>query len=205
MKVLLVNGSPHEKGCTYTALSVVADTLEKNGIETEIFWIGNKPLSGCIACMSCRKTGKCVWNDKVNEFAAKAEQADGFVFGSPVHYAHAGGAITSFMDRLFYSSSKYLAYKPAASVVSSRRAGGPATFDMLNKYYAISNMPIVSSNYWNEVHGSVAEDVLKDEEGVQTMRVLGNNMAWVLKCLALGKENGLAPEKEEKIRTNYIR
>lgn len=205
MKVLLVNGSPHEKGCTYTALKTVAESLNAEGVETEIYWIGVKPLSGCLACMNCRKTGECVWNDKVNEFAKMAQTADGFVFGSPVHYAHAGGAITSFMDRLFYSGSKHLAYKPAASVVSSRRAGGPATFDMLNKYYAISHMPIVSSNYWNEVHGSTASDVEKDEEGLQTMRLLGKNMAWLLKCIEAGKEKGLEPKSETKIRTNFIR
>ena len=205
MKVLLVNGSPHEKGCTYTALKTVAAALNAEGVETEIFWIGLKPISGCIACLNCRKTGECVFADKVNEFAKKAAEADGFVFGSPVHYAHAGGAITSFMDRLFYSGSKNLAYKPAASVVSSRRAGGPATFDMLNKYYAISNMPIVSSNYWNEVHGNTAEEVEKDEEGLQTMRVLGKNMAWILKCLEAGKKVGIEPKKEEKIKTNFIR
>lgn len=205
MKVLLVNGSPHEKGCTYTALKTVAESLNAEGVETEIYWIGVKPLSGCLACMNCRKTGECVWNDKVNEFAKMAQTADGFVFGSPVHYAHAGGAITSFMDRLFYSGSKHLAYKPAASVVSSRRAGGPATFDMLNKYYAISHMPIVSSNYWNEVHGSTAGDVEKDEEGLQTMRLLGKNMAWLLKCIEAGKEKGLEPKSETKIRTNFIR
>ncbi|MBQ8406394.1 MAG: flavodoxin family protein [Clostridia bacterium] len=205
MKVLLINGSPHEKGCTYTALKEVEKALNENGVQTEIYWVGNKPVSGCLGCAKCRELGKCVLGDKVNDFALKAAEADGFVFGSPVHYAHAGGTITAFMDRLFYSGGKYLAYKPAAAIASSRRAGGPATFDMLNKYFTISNMPVVSSNYWNDVHGNTPEEVLKDEEGLQTMRILGNNMAWLLKCIALGKEQGLEPKKEVKIRTNFIK
>lgn len=205
MKVLLVNGSPHEKGCTYTALKEVEKALNENGVQTEIYWVGNKPLSGCLGCAKCRELGKCVLGDKVNDFALKAAEADGFVFGSPVHYAHAGGMITAFMDRLFYSGGKHLAYKPAAAIASSRRAGGPATVDMLNKYFTISNMPVVSSNYWNDVHGNTPEEVLKDEEGLQTMRILGNNMAWLLKCIALGKEQGIEPKKEVKIRTNFIK
>lgn len=205
MKVLLVNGSAHEKGCTYTALSEVAKALNANGVETEIYWIGSEAISGCKGCAACGKLGKCIVDDSVNVFAEKAGEFDGFVFGSPVYYASASGALVSFMDRVFYSASKKLAYKPAAAVVSSRRAGASTTFDVINKYFSINNMPIVSANYWNEVHGSKAEDVLKDEEGLQTMRFLGNNMAWLLKCLQLGKEAGLEPVKEQKIRTNFIR
>lgn len=205
MKVLLVNGSPHEKGCTYTALKEVEKALNEKGVETEIYWVGNKAVSGCLGCGACRKLGKCVLGDQVNDFALKAEQADGFVFGSPVHYAHAGGMITSFMDRLFYSGGRFLAYKPAAAVACSRRAGGPATFDMLNKYFTINSMPIVSSNYWNDVHGNSPEEVLKDEEGLQTMRVLGKNMAWLLKCIEAGKAQGVEPDKEVKIKTSFIR
>lgn len=205
MKVLLVNGSAHEKGCTYTALSEVAKALNANGVETEIYWIGAGAISGCKGCAACGKLGKCIVDDSVNAFTEKAGEFDGFVFGSPVYYASASGALVSFMDRVFYSASKKLAYKPAAAVVSSRRAGASTTFDVINKYFSINNMPIVSANYWNEVHGSKAEDVLKDEEGLQTMRFLGNNMAWLLKCLQLGKEAGLEPVKEQKIRTNFIR
>ncbi|MBQ8885728.1 MAG: flavodoxin family protein [Clostridia bacterium] len=207
MKVLLVNGSPHEKGCTNRALEEVQKTLIKNGVEAEIYWIGREPISGCLGCGACRKTGgNCVINsDKVNEFTEKAKTADGFIFGSPVHYASAGGAIISFMDRAFYSGAAALRYKPAAAVVSCRRAGGTATFDVINKYFTICSMPIVSSNYWNEVHGSRAEDVQQDIEGLQTMRVLGYNMAWLLKCIELGKGAGIEPEKENKIYTNFVR
>ena len=204
MKVLLVNGSANEKGCTYTALCEVAKALNANGVETEIFWIG-KNVGGCNVCSACGKLGKCAIDDSVNVFTEKAADFDGFVFGSPVYYASASGALVGFMDRVFYSASKKLAYKPAAAVVSSRRAGASTTFDVINKYFTINNMPIVSANYWNEVHGSKAEDVLKDEEGLQTMRFLGNNMAWILKCLQLGKEAGIEPVKEQKIRTNFIR
>ena len=205
MKVLLVNGSPHEKGCTYTALNEVASALKKNGVETEIIWIGKQPIAGCCGCGTCRKSGKCVFDDCVNAFAEKVENADGYVFGSPVHYASASGAITSFMDRLFFGHSKALAYKPAAVIVSCRRGGATATFDQLNKYFTINQMPVVSSNYWNQIHGNTAEEALQDEEGLQTMRVLGYNMAWLLKCIELGKQAGLEPEKEVKIKTNYIR
>lgn len=205
MKVLLVNGSLHEKGCTYTALLEVEKALNANGVETELYWIGQTQKSGCKGCWACKKSGKCVIDDGVNEFVEKAESFDGFVFGSPVYYASAAGAMLSFMDRVFYSGGKKLAYKPAASVVSCRRGGASTTFDVLNKYYTINNMPVVGSNYWNEVHGNKPEEVLQDEEGLQTMRILGNNMAWLLKCIQLGKEAGLAPEKERKIMTNFIR
>ena len=205
MKVLLVNGSPHEHGCTYTALAEVAKSLNENGVETEIVWLGKQALEGCRGCGACRKLWKCVIEDCVNEFMEKAVEADGFVFGSPVHYASAGGALVSFMDRLFYSSSRKLAYKPAACVVSCRRGGATATFDVLNKYFTINNMPVVSSNYWNEIHGNTAEEALQDVEGVQTMRVLGNNMAWLLKCIEAGKAAGIEPQKEKKVLTNFIR
>jgi multimeric flavodoxin WrbA len=210
MKVLLINGSPHEKGCTYTALMEIADTLEKEGIDADFFWIGNKPLPGCIACKSCVDKKQCVFNDGVNDFLAIAASADGFVFGSPVHYAAATGAITSFMDRAFYTDllagrqSFYL--KPAAGIVSARRAGTTATFDQLNKYFTLSEMPVISSRYWNLVHGAAPEDVKKDLEGLQTMRVLARNMAWFLRCKEAGMKAGVPfPAKEENIYTNFIR
>ena len=204
MKVLLVNGSMHEKGCTYTALAEVAKALNTNGVETEIYQLGS--VSGCKGCWACKKIKKCVIEDDcVNEFVQKAAEFDGFVFGSPVYYASASGGLISFMDRVFYSGGKFLAYKPAAAVVSCRRAGASTTFDVINKYFTINNMPIVGSNYWNEIHGNTAEEAAQDEEGLQTMRILGNNMAWLLKCLQLGKENGVEPVKERKIMTNFIR
>ena len=205
MKVLLVNGSCHEKGCTYTALAEVAKALNENGVETEIYQLGGKKISGCNGCWACKKIKKCVVEDGVNEFVEKAAEFDGFVFGSPVYYASASGNLVSFMDRVFYSGGKFLAYKPAAAVVSCRRAGASTTFDVINKYFTINNMPIVGSNYWNEIHGNTAEEAAQDEEGLQTMRVLGTNMAWLLKCLQLGKEAGVEPVKERKIMTNFIR
>ena len=203
MKVLLVNGSRHEKGCTYTALSEVAKALNANGVETEIYQIGE--INGCKGCWACKKTKKCVIDDGVNEFVEKATQFDGFVFGSPVYYASASGALVSFMDRVFYSGGKNLAFKPAAAVVSCRRAGASTTFDVINKYFTINNMPVVGANYWNEIHGNTAEEALQDEEGLQTMRIIGNNMAWLLKCIELGKEAGVEPVRERKIMTNFIR
>ena len=210
MKVLLINGSPHEKGCTYTALMEVADALEKEGIGTEVFWIGNKPIAGCIDCRTCMKRKKCIFDDKVNEVLPVAKSTDGFIFGTPVHYASATGAMTSFMDRLFFADllsdrqSFYL--KPAAAIVSARRAGTTATFDQLNKYFTISQMPIISSRYWNMVHGATPEDVKKDLEGLQTMRVLARNMAWFLKCKEAGMKAGVQfPVQEENIYTNFIR
>ena len=210
MKVLLVNGSPHEKGCTYTALMEVAGVLENEGIGAEVVWIGNKPLSGCIDCRACMERKKCIFDDKVNEVLAVAQSVDGFIFGSPVHYAAASGAMTSFMDRLFFadllSGRQSFALKPAAAVVSARRAGTTATFDQLNKYFTISQMPIISSRYWNMVHGATPEDVRKDLEGLQTMRVLARNMAWFLKCKEAGLKAGVpVPVQEENIYTNFIR
>lgn len=206
MKVILVNGSPHKEGCTYTGLCEIEKVLNENGVETEIFWIGNEPLRGCLGCGACAKLGHCAANDSVNEFTEKAKSADGFIFGSPVHYSSATGAITSFMDRAFYSGGAALRGKPAAAIASCRRGGASATFDQLNKYFTINCMPIVSSNYWNQIHGSKPEDVLQDEEGIQTMRILGKNMAWLLKCIEAGKKAGIAmPEPEAKIKTNFIR
>ena len=205
MKVLLVNGSYHEQGCTYTALAEVAKALNANGVETEIYWLGQNQVSGCKGCWACKKIKKCVIDDGMNEFVEKAAEFDGYVFGSPVYYASAAGALVSFMDRVFYSGGKHLAYKPAAAVVSCRRAGASTTFDVINKYFTINNMPIVGSNYWNEIHGNTAEEAAQDAEGLQTMRMLGNNMAWLLKCIELGKEAGVAPITEKKIWTNFIR
>lgn len=206
MKVLLFNGSPKAKGCTFTALSEVAKTLEENGVEAEIIHIGGNVLGGCKSCGFCGKTGKCVTEDVLNQVMDKVKGADGYVFGSPVHYASASGDITSFLDRLFITCGSAMAYKPGCVVCSCRRGGASATFDQLNKYFSINNMPIVSANYWNQVHGNTPEEVLKDEEGMQTMRYLGRNMAWILKCIDTASKNGVAyPDKEAKIKTNYIR
>lgn len=207
MKVLLINGSPKAKGCTYTALSEVAKELENENIETEIFHVGNQPIRGCMGCGACYKLdGKCVFNDDtVNIALEKAKEADAFVFGSPVHYAAASGSITSFLDRLFYAGDCF-AYKPGAAIVSCRRGGATAAFDQLNKYFTIANMPVVSSQYWNMVHGNTPEEVKQDLEGMQTMRVLGRNMAWLLKSIEAGKKAGIQlPEKEQRQMTNFIR
>ena len=206
MKVILVNGSPHEKGCTYTALSEVEKTLAANGIETEIFWLGTKAVSGCLGCGACAKLKKCVIDDIVNVFLEKAKDADGFIFGTPVHYAAASGTLTSFMDRVFYGKAEYFMGKPAATVVCCRRGGASAAFDQINKYYPISGMPMVPSQYWNSVHGVGSEEPKKDEEGMQTMRTLANNMSWLLKCIDLGKKNGIdVPPREPGKRANFIR
>lgn len=211
MKVLLVNGGPHKEGCTYTALQEVSKTLNEEGIDTEIFWIGNKPVGGCIACKKCKELGKCVFNDVVNEFVEKANEADGFIFGSPVHYAGAAGNMTGFMDRVFYSAFQagkgdIFLFKPAATVISARRAGTTATYDQLNKYFGITQMPIISSRYWNMVHGQTPDDVRKDEEGMQIMRILGRNMAYFLKCIEAGKKTGVNLPIQEQINfTNFIR
>jgi multimeric flavodoxin WrbA len=210
MKVLLVNGSPHKKGCTWTALTEVAKTLNKEGIETEIFWIGIKPLAGCTACRTCAKNKRCMFDDTVNEFLDIAKDADGYIFGSPVHFAAPSGAVTSFMDRVFFTdlqSGRQTFYlKPAAAVVSARRAGTTATFDQLNKYFTISEMPVISSRYWNMVHGGQPDDVKKDLEGLQTMRVLARNMAFFLKCKEAGLKAGVKlPVREETVFTNFIR
>lgn len=206
MKVLLINGSPHKEGCTYTALKEVADILEKNGIETEFMHLGVKPVAGCIACGNCQKTGKCFIDDKVNELIAMLPELDGIVTGSPVYYAGACGQLTAFLDRVFFAGSGKFDGKLGAAVVSCRRGGASATFDQLNKYFTMNSMPVVASQYWNQVHGFTPDDVRQDLEGLQTMRTLGNNMAWLLKCIKLGRENGVdLPIKEETILTNFIR
>lgn len=206
MKVLLINGSPNAKGCTYTALSEVEKQLNEQGIETEIVHVGNKDIRGCIGCRKCRTTGKCVFDDIVNETAPKFIEADGIVIGSPVYYASANGTLISFIDRLFYSvitTDKNM--KVGAAVVSARRGGCSATFDEINKYFTLSEMPVASSQYWNSVHGNTPEEIQKDEEGLQVMRTLGKNMAFLIKSISLGKEKFGLPEKETKIFTNFIR
>ena len=207
MKVLLVNGSPHEKGCTYTALCEVASAIDAEGLESEIFHIGKEPVRGCMGCGGCRRLGKCAYDDAVNILTEKAQDFDGFIFGSPVHYAGATGGITSLLDRAFFSGSSRFAYKPGAAVVSARRAGTTAALEQLNKYFTISNMPVVPSQYWNMVHGSTPDEVRQDLEGLQIMRTLGRNMAWLLRCIDAGKAVGVDPPtpEEERARTNFIR
>jgi len=206
--VILLNGSPREKGCTYTALSEVAAQLKKNGIETEIVHVNKGPVLGCTACGACYKLGKCAYGDEdgVNECVEKIKAADGLVLGSPVHYASAAGAFVAFLDRVFYSKGNAFEGKLGAAVVSCRRGGATAAFDQLNKYFTISSMPIVASKYWNMVHGNKPEEVRQDLEGMQTMRVLGDNMAWLLKCIEAGRAAGIElPEREKNVRTNFIR
>ena len=206
MKVLLLNGSPNERGCTYTALCEVEKSLQRHAIETKIVHVAQKPVPGCIACGKCFETGTCVFDDQVNEVAAQLDGIDGLVVGSPVYYASASGQITAFLDRLFFSSGRKLAKKPGAAIVSCRRGGATAAFDQLNKYFTINNMPVVSSQYWNQVHGNTPEEVLQDAEGLQTMRTLGENMAWLLRCIEAGRKAGVPePQYEKKIATNFIR
>ena len=206
MKVLLLNGSPHEKGCTFTALDQIAQALALDGVDSEILWLGTDPVKSCVACGGCRKAGKCVFDDIVNVVSAKMETCDGLIIGSPVHYAGASGQATAVMDRLFYSSAAKLRYKPGAAIVSARRGGTTAAFDQLNKYFTIAQMPVVSSRYWNMVHGNTPEEVMQDEEGVAIMRTLGHNMAWLLKCIEAGRAAGLGePTKAPPGWTNFIR
>lgn len=205
MKVLLINGSPHVDGSTNRALIEVAKELNKEDIQTEIIHIGNIAIRGCIACGKCYSTGMCVFNDIVVEVAKKFEDADGLIVGSPVYYASANGTLISFLDRLFYSSHFDKTMKVGASIVSCRRGGNSATFDELNKYFTISNMPIVSSRYWNMIHGNSKEEAEQDLEGLATMRRLGQNMAFLIKAIKLGKEKYGLPEKEKGIFTNFIR
>lgn len=206
MKVLLVNGSPHQNGCTATALEEIEKILQEQEIETENFWVGIKPVAGCIGCGNCLKTGKCFVEDKVNEFLEKVPEVDGIVFGTPVHFAATSGMLSSFMDRAFYGRRNLFSNKLGAAIVSCRRGGATAALDEINKYFGISNMPIVSSQYWNMVHGNTPEQVKQDEEGMQTMRTLANNMAWLLKSIEAGKKAGIQePQREEIISTNYIR
>ncbi|QIB68742.1 flavodoxin family protein [Aminipila butyrica] len=211
MKVLLVNGSPNKEGCTNRALREITDTLEKENIETEIMWLGRKPISGCTACRACQKLGTCVIKDVVCEFLVAARDADGFIFGSPVHYAGASGSMTSFLDRVFYAEmagngNKSLYLKPGAAVVSARRGGTTAAFDQLNKYFTIQEMPVISSRYWNMVHGNTPEEVEQDLEGLYVMRVLARNMAYHLRCKEAAEKAGVArPEEEARVITNFIR
>ena len=209
MKVLMINGSANVQGCTYTALKEIEKELNAQNIETEIVPLGNKPIRDCMGCCSCRNSGsgKCVFEDDIiNSIIEKAKDADGFVFGSPVYYAHPSGRLLSAMDRMFYSGGSAFKFKPASAIVSARRAGTTASIDAILKHFTINCMPIVSSNYWNMVHGNTPEEVLQDKEGLQIMRTLGKNMAWILKCIEAGKKSGINyPELEDKIRTNFIR
>lgn len=202
-KVLVINGSPHETGCTARALEEVIKTLHEEGIETELLQIGKKDIPGCRACGFCMRTGKCVINDIVNEAALKFEEADGLIIGSPVYYSSPNGTALSFMDRLFYSAGYPKHMKVGAAVVSCRRGGNTATFDALNKYFTISGMPVVSSTYWNQVHGFTAEDVEKDLEGLRTMRNLGRNMAFLIRAIAAEKEKAGLPLEEQDVFTNF--
>ncbi|MBS5883947.1 flavodoxin family protein [Clostridium sp.] len=205
MKVLLINGSPNIKGCTYTALKEVSETLNQEGVKTEIIHVGNKDIRGCIACRQCKTKGKCVFDDLVNEVAPKFNECDGIVIGSPVYFASANGTLISFIDRLFYSMTDDKTMKVGAAVVSCRRGGNTATFDEINKYFTISGMPVASSQYWNMVHGNSPEEVKQDLEGMQTMRTLGKNMAFLIKSIQLGKEQFGLPEKEIHTFTNFIK
>lgn len=210
MKVLLINGSPNEKGCTYTALNEIAQTLNSEGIETEIYYIGKDPISPCRACFACAKLGRCVINDKVNDFVEYAAEFDGYVIGSPVHYASAAGGIVPFLDRAFFVNSRRsknaFAHKPGTAIVSARRSGTTATIDQLNKYFQINQMPVISGRYWNMVHGSNPDQVRQDEEGMQNMRFVARNMAYHLKCKEAAQKAGInPPEQEETVYTNFIR
>lgn len=204
MKVLLINGSPRAKGNTFLALTEVARTLEAEGVEAEIVHIGTRPVQGCVACGKCAETGRCIFPDELYKtLREKVETADGLIVGSPVYYGGPAGSLCAILDRLFYSSGRFLAYKPAAAVAVCRRGGASATFDRLNKYFTIMNMPVVSSQYWNSVHGRLPGEAAQDLEGMQTMRTLGHNMAWMLRCLH--GEAAQRPTPEAPVRTNFIR
>ena len=205
MKVLLINGSPHKEGTTYAALSEVAGALNARGVETEIIQVGHLAIRGCVACYSCSKTGKCAIDDVVNQVAEKFKEADGMVVGSPVYYASPNGTLVSFLDRLFYSSRFEKRDKVGAAVVCARRGGCTAAFDVLNKYFTISGMPVATSTYWNQVHGANGDDARLDEEGMLCMRNLGANMAFLMESVALGKASLGLPEKEKMVRTNFIK
>lgn len=206
MKVMLINGSPHARGCTYTALREAADALERNGVETEWMHVGGAPVAGCIACSRCRTTGECFVKDKVNELLEKLPEIDGLLVGSPVYYAGAAGQLIAFLDRAFYAGAGRFDGKPAAAVVSCRRGGATAAFEQINKFFSMNNMPIVTSQYWNQVHGFTPDDVRQDLEGLQTMRTLGNNMAWLLQCIEAGRKAGIGkPAREPFQMMNFIR
>ena len=206
MKVLLVNGSPRANGCTFTALCEIKTVLEKEGLAGEIFQSGAKPVQDCIACGRCRELGKCTFDDAANRLLEAAQTADAFVFGSPVYYAHPSGQLLSLLDRAFYAGSRFFAHKPAACIVSARRGGTAASFDVINKYMGIAQMPVVSSSYWNMVYGKTPQEVMQDKEGMQTMRNLALNMVWLLRCIEAGKAAGIAiPQTDASVRTNFIR
>ncbi|MBP3479732.1 MAG: flavodoxin family protein [Oscillospiraceae bacterium] len=206
MKVLLVNGSPRQHGCTHTALTEAANALNERGVETEIVWVGNKEIAGCTACGSCRKTGKCIFDDIVNEISDKLDTYDGFIFGTPVYYGGPSGQILSVMNRLFYSSAAKMAGKPVSAVVSCRRGGASAAFQQMNMHFMMTNMIVITSQYWNQVHGNTPEEVRQDAEGLQTMRTLAENMTFVLRSIEAGKAAGVpGPNYEPKERTNFIR
>lgn len=205
MKILLINGSPHTKGNTYTALAEMEKIFHTESIETELINIGNKVIHGCIACRSCQSNGKCVFDDDVNIIASKFEQADGLVIGSPVYYASANGTLISFLDRLFYSTSFDKTMKVGAAIAAARRGGLTSTFDELNKYFTICGMPVASGQYWNGIHGNFNGDCVQDSEGLQQMRTLARNMSFLMKSIALGKEKYGLPEKESPCMTNFVR
>ena len=206
MKVLLVNGSPHEKGCTYTDLQEIAGQLAKNGVDSEIYWIGEGGVAGCKACGYCKTKGKCAINDRVNELGSRIGEFDGFVFGSPVYYSGPTGQLCAFMDRFFYTYGGQLDGKVGACIVNARRGGNSASFERLNQYLLISNMIVPGSQYWNMSHGLTPDDVRQDQEGLQTMRALADNIAWILKCIEAGRKAGIGkPEREPRLRTHFIR
>ncbi len=206
MSVLLLNGSPRRTGCTAAALDEVAAALEKNGLQTRRLWLGTEPVAGCIACGRCAKTGRCFVSDQANALLDLLPELQGFVVGSPVYYAGIAGQLKAFLDRVFYSGGRGFRGLPGAAVVSCRRGGASSAFDQINKYFTISGMPVVSSQYWNQVHGKTPEEVRQDLEGLQTMRTLGNNMAWLIQSLRAGRGAGVAaPERETRIFTNFIR
>ncbi len=206
MKVLLVNGSPHKEGCTYTALKEIADTLDMEGVGSEIFWIGTKPITGCIACAKCKTSGQCAFDDIVNEVGKRIDEFDGFVFGSPVYYSGPDGQICAFMDRLFYSHGPRFKGKIGAAIVNARRSGTTSSFERLNQYFLISNMVVPGSRYWNATHGNTPDEVRQDEEGLQTMRTLAKNIAWLIKSIDAGRKAGIAPpEYEKRVFTSFIR
>ena len=206
MKILLVNGSPHQHGCTYTALDEAARTLNVHGIETEILWLGTKAMQGCIACGGCKKDGCCVFDDEVARVTRELDGIDGFIFGTPVYYGGPSGTVQAFMDRLFHSAGRRMAGKVAAAVVSCRRGGSTAAFQSMNMYFQMTNMIVITSQYWNQIHGNTRQEALQDAEGLQTMRILAENMRYVLQCLSAGKEKGVAPlTYEMRTATNFIR
>ena len=207
MRVLMINGSAHQFGCTYTALQTVADVLNAESIKSEIAWLGDKPIQDCLNCRACLKLGKCIFEDDiVNELIEKSKLADGFVFGAPVSYAHPGGRILSVLDRIFMAGGKHLQYKPGAALVTARRSGTTAALDVLNKYFTMNKMPVIASQYWNVVYGRTPEETRQDIEGIQTLRILGQNMVWMMKSLEIARQNGLyRPEEVARQKTNFIR